>query len=255
MEKITLPFIPPLSPVVRTYWWKGKDRIPNWGDWLTPLLLKRFAHVDAHWTERGTAELVCVGSILGHVIGPWFKGTIIGAGKLFSVQVVPREATILALRGPLTAQGVPGNYAIGDPGLLADELVSIESKCHDLCLVPHWSDTRLANDERFTKFDHVTVDSSWNPLAVIQTMAESKKVVSSSLHGLILADALHLPRRFEPDGADFASDGGFFKFRDYNAAVGLPFIVGKLQEADENKVSDRKTDLKDALRAYGKSLL
>jgi hypothetical protein len=250
LEVEASPFIAPPSPSVKAYWWRGVNRSPNWGDFLTPLLLARFAHVNATWVERGSAEVVCVGSILGHIIGPWYTGTILGAGKLFEQETVPRHATVLALRGPLSARNVSGNFALGDPGLLADELVTIGTKRFDLCLVPHWSDTKLAQDERFTKYEHVVVDSSADPLSIIQTMAESKKVVSSSLHGLIVADALHLPRRFEPSGADFSADGGFFKFRDHCAAVGLPFVIGKLQEAEENRVIDRKTGLKDAFREY-----
>jgi hypothetical protein len=243
------PFIPPPSPTVKAYWWKGKTR--NWGDWLTPLLLQRFAHVNAEWTERGKAEIVCVGSVLGNIVGPWYRGVVLGAGKLFEDMIPLPQANILALRGPLTAKNVPGTFALGDPGLLADELVRVETRQHDLCIVPHWSDKTLALDPRFTRFAHVVVDSTWAPLDVIRTIASSCKVVSSSLHGLILADALNIPRRFEAT-ADWSTDGGYFKVRDHNAAVSLPFAIGKLQEADANRVVDRKTDLKDAFREYSR---
>jgi pyruvyltransferase len=246
------PFIPPPRPKVKAYWWKGRLQ-PNWGDWLTPLLLARFAHVEAEWTERGSAEVVCVGSILGHIVGPWFQGTILGAGKLFPEQTVPPEATILALRGPLSAKKVPGSFALGDPGLLADELVRIETKRYDLCIIPHWSDKSLVHDAQFTPYDRVVIDPTMHPLAIIRAIAESRKVVSSSLHGLIVADALAIPRRFEA-GADFRNEGGYFKIRDHNAAVGLPFVIGKLQEADANRVVDIKTELKDAFREYAKGL-
>jgi pyruvyltransferase len=245
------PFIPPPRPLVKAYWWKGRT---NWGDALTPLLLARFAHVEAVWSEPNAADVVCVGSILGNTISPSFKGTILGSGKMFVAGVVPPLAHILALRGPLTAKGVLGSFAIGDPGLLADELVRIETKKYDLCIVPHWSDKTLAKDPRFTQYEHIVVDSAWDPLTVIRTMAESKKVVSSSLHGLILADALNLPRRFE-DSADWSAEGGAFKVRDHNEAVLVPFIVGKTQKADKYRVIDLKTDLRDAFRAYGKTVL
>lgn len=243
---------------VKTYWWRG-HKGANWGDWLTPLLLERFAHLEAQWAERGTANLVMVGSILGHIIGPWYTGTILGSGKLYEDAIVPPRATILALRGPLTARGVPGSYALGDPGLLADELVRVDTKRFDLCIVPHWSDTRpytetpLAEDPQFTRYPHVIVDPFDDPLTVIAAMAQSAKVVTSSLHALILSDALNIPRRFQGT-ADWASDGGYFKALDYSASVGVPFKIGKLQEADPNKVIDRKTDLKDVFRAYGKHI-
>lgn len=226
---------------------------PNWGDWLTPLLLARFAHVEAEWTERGSATVACVGSILGQILGPWFQGTILGSGKLFQEQTVPSGAKILALRGPLSAKNVPGSFALGDPGLLADELVQIETKIYDLCIIPHWSDGTLIHDTRFIQYDHVLIDPSWHPLDIIRIIAESRKVVSSSLHGLILADALAIPRRFEAS-ADWSQEGGYFKVRDHNAAVGLPFVIGKLQEADANRVVDRKTCLRDAFREYSRTV-
>ena len=243
------PFISPPMPIVRTYWWRGKGGRNNWGDFLTPLILERYGHAEAVWSERGSADLVCIGSILGHIIGPWFTGTILGAGKLFEEAIVPHQARILALRGPLSAKHVHGSFALGDPGLLADELVRIETKKYDLCIVPHFSDKTLAINPEFTKWNHVIIDPYSDPLTVIRTMAESAKVVSSSLHGLILADALNLPRRFEPSG-DWVKEGSFFKVKDHNAAVGLPFEVGKLQEADANKVIDLKTDLKQVFKEY-----
>jgi hypothetical protein len=223
---------------------------PNWGDWLTPLLLARFAHVQADWTECGSADVVSVGSILGNIMGPWFKGAILGAGKLFEERTVPPNATIWALRGPLSARGVAGSFALGDPGLLADELVQIETKRYQLAIIPHWSDSALIHDARFIRYDHIVIDPSWHPLTVIRAIAESRKVVSSSLHGIILADALGIPRRFEAS-ANWRSEGGLFKLRDHNAAVGVPTEIGKTQEADANRVSDRKTDLRDAFKQYG----
>jgi hypothetical protein len=254
------PFVLPPRAKVKTYWWKGKDRPPNWGDYLTPLLLARFAHLDAEWVERGSAEVVVVGSILGNIMGPWFDGTILGSGKLFENGIVPPHATIRALRGPLSAKNVPGNCVLGDPGLLADELVRIDTKRFDLCIVPHWSESlpdfkgrRLATDDRFTRYPNVVVDSTADPLDIIATIAQSAKVVTSSLHGLILADALNIPRRFE-NTADWKNEGADFKVRDHNAAVGVPHAIGKLQEADSNRVIDLKTDLKDVFRSYGKEV-
>lgn len=235
---------------VKAYWWKGK---PNWGDSLTPLLLHRFAHVNAVWVPASEAKVVCVGSILGNLIGPGYYGTILGSGKLFESGTVPPHARVLALRGPLTAKGVPGEYVLGDPGLLAGELVQIETKLYDLCIIPHWSDKTLGVDPRFTKYPHVVIDPSADPLMIIRTIAQSAKVVSSSLHGLILADSLGMPRHFEAT-AHWDKEGGFFKVRDHDAAVGLPFLIGEHQEADENRVADLKTGLKDAFRAYGDSI-
>jgi hypothetical protein len=222
--------------------------VNNWGDRLSPLLLHRFAHIETVWSPADTAEIVCVGSILGNLIKSSYTGVILGSGKLFEEGVVPPAAHVLALRGPLTAEGVAGNFALGDPGLLADELVAVDEKLHDLGIVPHWSDHRLEHDPRFAKYNPVIIRSEEDPLAVVRTIGACKKIVSSSLHGLILADAFNIPRRFEATAA-WAREGGDFKVRDHNAVLGLPFAVGVTQQANSNRVDDAKAGLWDAMRA------
>ena len=238
---------------VSAYWWKGR---PNWGDALTPLILRQYAHLDATYAPPDRAEVVCIGSVLGNLILPSYLGTIIGSGKLHEGQVVPPRARILALRGPLTAQGVPGNYALGDPGLLVDGLVKLETKQHNLGLVPHWSDTRpftdtpLAENPEFTKYNPVVIDPFGDPLDVVRMIGSCNKIVSSSLHGLIVADSFSIPRRFEPTGK-WANEGGDFKLRDYNASIGMTdFKVSTTQQTNWNRVIDIKCGLYDAFNTY-----
>jgi pyruvyltransferase len=233
-------------PTVSAFWW---DLVTNWGDRLTPLLLKRFSQVDATWAPADSAEVVCVGSVLGNLVKPTYTGIVLGSGKLFEEGIVPPLAHIMALRGPLTARGVDGTFAIGDPGLLADELVKVNEKTHDLGIIPHWSDHRLERDPRFQKFMPVIIRSNHDPLDVIRTIGSCKKIVSSSLHGLILADAFNIPRRFEPTAA-WSKEGGDFKVRDHCAAINLPFEIGLMQQADSNRVSDCKAALWDAFKDY-----
>jgi pyruvyltransferase len=235
------------NPTVSGFWW---TLVSNWGDRLTPLLLRRFAHVEATLSLPAAADVVCVGSILGNLVKPDYTGVILGSGKLHESGIVPPGATILALRGPLTAMNVPGEYALGDPGLLADELVNVETRTHELGIVPHWSDKTLSSDKRFTPFDPLIIHSSTDPLAVIRSIGSCKKIVSSSLHGLILADAFGIPRRFEPS-AKWAREGGDFKVRDHNAAVGLDHKVGVVQQVDRNVIVDLKTGLARAFAHYG----
>lgn len=234
-------------PSVSVFYW---NLVSNWGDRLSPLLLNRFSQVEAVWAPANEAEVVCVGSILGNLVKPDYTGTILGSGKLFEEGVVPHSAHILALRGPLTARGVDGVFALGDPGLLADELVTVSEKKYKLGIVPHWSDHRLSKDPRFLKYGPTIIHSGLEPLEVIARIGACDRIVSSSLHGLIVSDAFNIPRRFEPT-ASWSKEGGDFKVRDHNAAVGLPFEIGLMQQANSNLVSDCKAGLWDAFKAYG----
>ena len=229
---------------ISAYWWKGK---PNWGDLLTPLLLKKFTETEGIWASPNEAKLACVGSILGNLIKPSFTGIILGSGKLFEKDSVPQKANILGLRGPLTAKGVKGDYILGDPGLIANELVNIKEKKYNLGLISHWSDDKLSKNPEFLKYNPVIIKSSDNPLKVIKQIGQCKKIVSSSLHGIILADAFSIPRRFEAS-ANWDNEGHLFKMHDYNKSVGIETLIGKVQEANWNKVNDLKNGLFDAFK-------
>src|SRR5208282_569699 len=107
----------------KAYWWNS---VENFGDALSPLLLSRFAYLEnITWTVINDADIASIGSILEHIPAGW-RGYIVGSGLLRETSKLkfdPRETRVLALRGPLTAKLFPGTYALGDPGLLANELI------------------------------------------------------------------------------------------------------------------------------------
>jgi hypothetical protein len=96
------------------------------------------------------------------------------------------------------------------------------------------------------------VISPWQaPLDVVGMIGRCKKLVTSSLHGLVVADAFGIPRRTEM-AQRFSYDefeGGTFKFEDYNASIGLTFTVGELQTANSQTVNDRQDEVHDMFRA------
>lgn len=230
---------------IKTYYWNTR---PNFGDLLTSLLLKRFTGLQSEWVEPKDAELVVVGSVLDRLPENW-QGVVAGAGKLHEKTVLTLgQATVLALRGPLTAKGLKGSFALGDPGLLADELVPLPEKEYDLGIIPHWTDQSLGSDPRFIKYHPIVIDVRNPPIKVINTIGKCKKIVSSSLHGIILADAFGIPRRIEisPRALTHAhQEGGLFKWRDYSLSLGMELEIGKTQEPDRNVVLERQYELFD----------
>lgn len=234
------------------YFWQGR---PNFGDLLTAPLLAHFGDAEVAWSAAEDADIVCVGSVL-EALPPKWSGVIVGAGKLREASDValPR-ATVLAVRGPLTARamGLRGEYALGDPGLLADELVRGVDKHYKLGIVPHWSDVELEHRPEFQRYDPHIIRPSGDPLEVLREIGRCHKIVASSLHGLIVADAFGIPRRTEMTKI-FAREGKSFKFEDHAAAVGLPFEVGVTQEAPRYVVQQRSQELYDALVEAGRLL-
>jgi pyruvyltransferase len=234
---------------IRAYWWK---EVPNFGDVLMGLILAQFAEIKVKWAPVSKAQIVPGGSVLEHV-PPLWDGYIIGAGKLYEksdLHLHTGTMTILGLRGPLTArQCPPGNYAIGDPGLLSAELVPVQGKRFDLGLVPHWSDATLQNRPEFRGEGWSThvINPRRPPLEVLAEISQCRRIVTSSLHGLIVADAYGLARRFEPAGVT-SLRAGLFQYLDYSASIDLPLEAGVMQEANQNRVEDRRYELFDAYR-------
>jgi pyruvyltransferase len=245
-----MPSMAPTRVVPTAYWWLGH---PNFGDLLTPLLLARFADTLVRWSAVESADLVCVGSVLDMLPTGW-PGLVVGSGKLRERSKIDlSHATVLALRGPLTAKGIKGDYVLGDPGLLADELVAVQ-KVYDLGIVPHWSDTELERRPEFQKYKPRIIRPSGDPLEVIREIGRCRKVISSSLHGIIVADAFGIPRRTEM-AKIFAHEGGDFKFRDHAAALGMPFQIGITQQAPRYAIEHRQQELYEVLMSVGRRLM
>jgi pyruvyltransferase len=242
--------------MIRTHWWRGEGlgrEVENWGDRLGPLILRHFAGIKGgiRWTPFGEAEVVTVGSIL-QLMPPHWPGIIAGCGKIRADSPFkPGPLTrIMALRGPLTARGIPGNYALGDPGLLADELLpELPQREFALGLLPHWSDTQLERRPEFLKYKPLIIRPEWDPMIVIRDIGRCRKLVTSSLHGVIVADAFGIPRRIEEMGLTRLDTT--FKFRDYCASVRSSYVPGVTSSPKYQYVEERKHSIWDVYRELG----
>jgi pyruvyltransferase len=235
-----------MARTVNAYWWTGR---PNFGDLLTPLLLERFAHVPVNWAPADEADAVVIGSVLEHM-PKGYTGVIAGTGKMFEETPLDLSAAnVLALRGPLSAKGIKGNYALGDCALLANELVVVDKTYH-LGIVPHWSDKKLEHRPEFQKYQPRIIRPTGDPLEVLREIGRCRKIVTSSLHGAIVADSFGIPRRIElADG--LVKEGGAFKFRDHQEALHMKFNPGVTQWAPRFRVQDLQQSLFDVLEEVG----
>lgn len=236
---------------MKIYYWNAHK---NFGDAIGSLLLKRFSKIDSEWSSPDESEIVICGSIIDK-LSPDYKGIIAGAGLLKDNQPVRffHNAKILAVRGPLTSERLiqttnksRSKIVIADPGLLADELVGAQDKIYDLGVIPHWTDTVLEHNPTFTKYSPKIIRVTDDPLQVIKEIGQCKKIVSSSLHGIILADAFSIPRRIEIAPRMIShpeQEGGLFKWKDYSASVNMEFRTGITEEPDRNLIIDMQNSL------------
>jgi pyruvyltransferase len=231
------------SSATRAYWWKG---VNNFGDALAPLLLARFAYLPrVEWSSVADAEIVSIGSILEQIPKGW-TGYILGTGRHRDSEIKFR----------------PQSAKIGDPGILANELIGRQEKRWDLGIVPHWRDQELA--PRFLRlipkrYSCRVISPRLDPIQVIEDIAACHRIVTSSLHGMIVADAIGgIPRRVEYcKKFDEESEGGDFKFRDYSASIRHALKFGEMSEPSRVHINEIKFGVFDAYRelsrAYGKS--
>lgn len=199
-------------------WWPRSPRPGNLGDVLTPAILDRLGH-RARWVDQGSADLLATGSIIRFARA---GQTVWGSGAMWATDRPDRRARYLAVRGPLTGRVVteaggtdPGVY--GDPALLLPELVNgAVPKIHDLGLVPHYVDREIVRKlhpgER--RIDVLRA----NPLDVVREIRQCRAIVSSSLHGVIVAHAYRIPAAWVRWSDKLSGDDT--KFHDYAASVG-----------------------------------
>jgi hypothetical protein len=199
-------------------WWPRTPKPGNLGDVLTPVLLGRLGYAP-RWTPQGAADVLASGSIIRFARA---GQTVWGSGAMRATDRPDRRARYLAVRGPLTRRAVlaaggscPEVY--GDPALLLAEFVNGSvPKVHDLGLVPHYVDRAIVaslhpNEHRI---DVLRAD----PLDVVREIRECRAIVSSSLHGIIVAHAFGIPAAWVRWSDKL--DGDDIKFHDYAASVG-----------------------------------
>jgi pyruvyltransferase len=221
---------------LRTFW--CIDRV-NFGDLLTPALLRHYGF-NPVWATAHRAKVIAVGSLL-QAVPETYDGYILGTGLIYS-SCAPRfdRATVLGIRGKLTHQriGSPRGVVLGDPGLLAARLLSRRHESEwTLGIVPHYiekADRRVQQIKR--RFpDHVRVIDVQRPsFAVLEDIDKCEFILSSSLHGLVVADALG-----KRNGWMYLTDkvaGGGFKFHDYYSALETtrqPFLISGSESLSE----------------------
>ncbi|MDD2539594.1 MAG: polysaccharide pyruvyl transferase family protein [Desulfuromonadaceae bacterium] len=222
---------------VRAYWYKD---IANFGDMITPLLLEHYGYTPI-FTSPPKADLVSTGSILEHLPDN-YSGRILGSGFIYedSFMKFPR-AQVLSVRGALTRTRLGPrreNVCLGDPGLLAPKILrKRELKRYLLGVIPHHAHRMSPVIAGLSKNNPTTVsviDVTQQPLQVFQLIDQCEHILSSSLHGLIIADSLGIPSGWlSPDRLT----GGRFKFDDYysslNLHAGNPHTLESRQSLDD----------------------
>lgn len=216
---------------LNAYWWPSN----NFGDTLTPIVLEWLTGeipVHAPRTGREPLSVLGIGSIL-HVIGE--NDIVFGSGSNKPSRAIPWRMGVefLAVRGPLSRKqllesgysNIPEVY--GDPALLLpliyDPRDKIE-KTHKVGFLPHYVDKDIVleryaeNPDKEKHFKEKLIDIQADWKTVIEEVLSCEKIVASSLHGIIVAEAYGIPAVWEQYSEKIV--GGDYKFQDYFLGTG-----------------------------------
>ncbi len=220
--------------VVRAFWCRIPSRA-NFGDALTPWLIRRITGRSPMFTapEAPALKYFVTGSVIAYA-GP--RSTVWGSGIMNRSDSISTEATLVAVRGPLTraqalACGAACPEVYGDPALLLPRFYRPPAtRRQGVGVVPHFSDmprlaglSRRAADirrgaARLPPAELRLIDLQSPVEHVIDEIAACELIASSSLHGIIAAHAYGVPAVWVKFHDLPAGDDS--KFHDYFLSIG-----------------------------------
>lgn len=198
-------------------------RTANVGDTLTPVILDWLGIPFTEARRDDSPKLIGVGSIM-HAARD--GDTIMGTGFISrpaAGYVPPKNLTVLATRGPLTTRFLglaPGSVVESDPALLLPLIYPKppyreRAWKYKVGFVPHYVDAS-SHFLQYVGAHRIDVLQPWKTF--VDRVCECKYINSSSLHGIIIAEAYGIPARWVQLSKKVV--GGGFKFHDYYSATG-----------------------------------
>lgn len=209
------------------YW--GEDREINFGDYISLKLIERIVQRPVRFyvkkTKNPEQKMLAIGSILYFAN----EGDLIWGSGLNGLKTKKEDYSfthldVRAVRGPITRRFLMENFHIdcppiyGDPALLFPyffpEFKKKEPPQNDYIVIPHYRERKL-----FPKTDPHVVHPTEPWDQVIEKILDSKFVISSSLHGIIIAESYGIPARW----LRVSEIEPMLKYKDYYLGTNRPF--------------------------------
>lgn len=202
--------------------WSKTD---NWGDALCPWLLEQISGLPARFEGNGRcSKLMAIGSVLHYADN---FTTVWGSGLIEHDRLPEKKPhKVTAVRGKYTRNslikaGIDSPRIYGDPALLLPLFYQANiQKKYKIGLIPHYVDIDSEWINSIANEDNVLlVDVRQGVKSFIDSVLSCEAILSSSLHGLICADAYNIPNRRIVLSNKVI--GGDFKFLDYYSCYAL----------------------------------
>ncbi|MBS0623860.1 MAG: polysaccharide pyruvyl transferase family protein [Verrucomicrobia bacterium] len=210
-------------------YWQASS-FTNFGDFLSIKLVERIVNAPIATSRNGIPreqkKLLAIGSIIALasdddvVWGSGINGKSVSSLQRYRFQ----HLDVRAVRGPLTRDFLMQNFHIdcpevyGDPALLVPyffpEFQKPEYPTQDFVIIPHYSELKM-----FPPSLYANVISPLEPWdQVISKILNSRFVISSSLHGIVVAEAFGIPARL----LKITFNEPLFKYADYYLGTQRP---------------------------------
>lgn len=233
------------SNKIRLFWWNEiklqKKQKENYGDLLGRYLVEKISNKKVVWINPKKFSIynwfspiyVTIGSILSHAT----ENCVVWGSGIISKEYQIKKAQFLAVRGPQTRKylmefgyQVPEVY--GDPALLLPRYFNpkVEKK-YSYGIVPHYNEMKVIKNWFSNSADIHIIDLMTNDVeAKTLEFLACEKIVSSSLHGMIVAHAYGIPAVWQKFSENVFGDD--IKYRDYLESVKLEFYQPKIKEKE-----------------------
>ncbi|WP_298952425.1 polysaccharide pyruvyl transferase family protein [uncultured Nonlabens sp.] len=232
---------------VRLYWWSEifiqKKQKENYGDLLGKYLVEKISGKKVTWVRAQKFNIrnlysplyVTIGSVLAHINK---YCTVWGSGINHKDESIA-SARFLSVRGPLSRKrilelGYECPMVYGDPALLLPLYYKPKVvKKHALGIIPHITDLEIAKKLYGHRNGVKIIDFNTNDIEeTTSEILSCEQILSSSLHGVIVAHAYQIPAVQVKFSDHIFGDG--VKYHDYLLSVGLNTYLPEFIENEED---------------------
>lgn len=193
---------------LKSYWWNDQ---PNFGDEIGHMILENLGYT-VQWSTIEEADILTTGTILNIANGRNKEGCIVwGAGA--TDHDIQNTFDVRAVRGQITNDKLGTLVPTGDPALLAPLFWNQANKQYRLGVVRHYI------DKRDYPMADIVIDAGQPVADVIRQITSCEFIISSSLHGFILATAYDIPAMRAPHPEVVTGD---WKWADFLTSLDRP---------------------------------
>lgn len=224
-----------LNPRPKVFWWlmpdyeefriEGKE---NFGDILTPYIVEKLSGVKPIYFKPSTrgSKYIKHSIMVGSIIDESYENTIVWGSGITSISDRIRGGDFRAVRGPETVKrlielGFASPQVVGDPSILLPLFYNPTiNKKYKIGIIPHYVDYDNISVSLKDKDNILVIDLMTNNIEkVIDQILQCEKIISTSLHGIIVANVYGIPTVWLKYSNKILGDD--VKFYDYFHSVEL----------------------------------